>query len=314
MALLESIGDPAMTVGLSFVAFANWFNSGDFREILRWSQTAINLAAGNPVLGAGFGFGSPLAMALTFRGIARFWLGHDGWRQDFADAMTMARNSDPSSAGLVIGWQLTAVLYGVIRHDDSLLRQLEEAMERADEFGNGFARTGSHLGLGTALLYRDDIADRRRGLELLTRARDVELPAHAPSLIPVAQVRIAKEKVRSGECSEGISMMRRAVGELREANRLGWDVCHTADFVETLLERGGDDDLAEAQTEIERLADAQRRDPSAVLDITLLRLQALMARARRDDVGYQDLVYRYRTMAKSLDFDGHIASAEAMAQ
>ena len=28
MELLESIGDPALTLGLAFVAFANWFNSG----------------------------------------------------------------------------------------------------------------------------------------------------------------------------------------------------------------------------------------------------------------------------------------------
>ena len=109
-------------------------------------------------------------------------------------------------------------------------------------------------------------------------------------------------------------MMRQAIGELHRADRVGWDVCSTTVFVETLLERGTDNDLTEAQIEIDRLADAQRRNPSAVLDITLLRLQALMARASRDDAAYQDLVYRYRMMAKSLDFEGHIALAEAMSQ
>ena len=37
-ALLEAIGDPNLTVGLSFGAFANWFNSGEFGQIARWSQ------------------------------------------------------------------------------------------------------------------------------------------------------------------------------------------------------------------------------------------------------------------------------------
>ncbi len=82
MELLESVGDPALTVGLSFTAFANWFNSGHFTEILRWSQTVIDLAAGHPDLGGDFGVGSPLALSLAFRGIARFWLGRDGWRVD----------------------------------------------------------------------------------------------------------------------------------------------------------------------------------------------------------------------------------------
>ena len=51
---------------------------------------------------------------------------------------------------------------------------------------------------------------------------------------------------------------------------------------------------------------------SAVREITLLRLRALLARARGDDVAYRDLVNRYRAMAESLGFEGHIAWAEAM--
>jgi len=47
-------------------------------------------------------------------------------------------------------------------------------------------------------------------------------------------------------------------------------------------------------------------------DIWLLRLRALLARARGDDVAYRDLVGRYRAMAGSLGFEGHIAWAEAM--
>jgi predicted ATPase len=96
MALLESIGDPTLTIGLAFVAFINWFDSGEFGEILRWSQTVIDLADGDPAKGAGFGLGSPLAAAVAFRGVARWWLGRPGWRQDLHDAFAMARNSEPS--------------------------------------------------------------------------------------------------------------------------------------------------------------------------------------------------------------------------
>jgi hypothetical protein len=47
-------------------------------------------------------------------------------------------------------------------------------------------------------------------------------------------------------------------------------------------------------------------------DITLLRLRALMARARGNGVAYLDLAIRYRDMAKMLGYEGHIAWAEAM--
>ncbi len=55
-------------------------------------------------------------------------------------------------------------------------------------------------------------------------------------------------------------------------------------------------------------------DGSAVREITLLRLRALLARARGDDVAYRDLVNRYRAMAESLGYEGHIDWAEAMVE
>ena len=53
-------------------------------------------------------------------------------------------------------------------------------------------------------------------------------------------------------------------------------------------------------------------DGSAMREITLLRLRALLVRARGDDDAYRDLVRRYRAMAESLGFEGHIAWAGSM--
>ena len=49
-----------------------------------------------------------------------------------------------------------------------------------------------------------------------------------------------------------------------------------------------------------------------IRDIWLLRLRALLARAHGDDAAYRDFRDRYRDMAKTLGFEGHIAWAEAM--
>jgi hypothetical protein len=81
--------------------------------------------------------------------------------------------------------------------------------------------------------------------------------------------------------------------------------------VETLLERGAEDDLAEAQEEIDWLANSPA-DGSAVREITTLRLRALLSRARGDDGAYRDLVERYYAMAEALGFEGHIDWAAAM--
>ena len=47
-------------------------------------------------------------------------------------------------------------------------------------------------------------------------------------------------------------------------------------------------------------------------EIWLLRLRALMARALGDETAYRDYRDRYRDMARTLGFEGHIAWAEAM--
>jgi class 3 adenylate cyclase len=315
MALLESIGDPTLTIGLSFVAFVNWFNVGEFSEISRWSQTVIDLAGSDPAKGAGFGMGSPLAIALAFRALARWWLGRPRWLQDLHDALGMARNSDPTTFAFVVAWTYgVAIHYGVLRANESAMHAAEQTMQIADESSNDRALSGAQFTLGAILLHRDAAADRGRGLDLMVLARDKWLPKRVPSLVPVAEVLIAREWSKRGDRDAAIPTMRRVVDDLHKAGRLGWGVWAAGVLVETLLERGTEDDLSEAQKAFERLADLDAEQDSAILEITLLRLRALLARTRGDESAYGDLVSRYRAMAKSLAFEGHIAWAEAMVE
>ena len=82
--------------------------------------------------------------------------------------------------------------------------------------------------------------------------------------------------------------------------------------MEALLDRGTEGDVAEAQEAIDRVANLPADKGLVLRDITLLRLRALLARARGDDVAYRDLADRYRAMAESLGFEGHMAMAKAM--
>jgi hypothetical protein len=314
MALLESIGDPTPTMALAFVGFTNWFDAGEFGELLRWSQTVIDLAGGDPTKGAEFGIGSPLAVALAWRGVARWWLGRPGWRQDHHDAVAMARNSDPTTLAGVVGWTYgLKIQYGVLRADDSAVRASEEAMQTAEGASNDHALSLAKYTLGVALLNRDAAAHRHRGLKLMVQARDM-WRERVPFLVPVTEVWAARERARRGDRDAAIAVMRQAVDELHQAGRLGYGVWGTGVLVETLLDRGTQGDLAEAQEAIHRLAHLRADQGSAVREITLLRLRALLAWASGDDVTYRDLVSRYRDMAESLGYEGHIAWAEAMVE
>ncbi|CAM2767197.1 AAA family ATPase [Mycobacterium intermedium] len=311
-ALLESIGNHTLSVGLGFVAFINWFDVGEFGEILRWSQTVVGLAAGDPTRGAGFGLGSPLAIALAFRGVARWWLGLDGWRQDLLDALEMSRNSDPATVALVQAWTNgTGMVYGVFLPDESALHAMETAVQTCKATGNDFALASAEYSLGMMLVFSSATVDRQRGLEILVRER-ATLVERIPSLVPVTDLVTAPERIRRGERDIAIPVVRDTVAELYAAGRIGYALCGSSILVEALLERGANGDLDEAREAIDQLAAlAASHGDWAILNVTLLRLRALLARARGDD-DYQDLLGRHREIARSLGYEGHIAWATAM--
>ena len=99
---------------------------------------------------------------------------------------------------------------------------------------------------------------------------------------------------------------------VRAGQVLGWGLVTTDVLVETLLDRDTGGDAAEAKAAIECLADAPTDETFTLRDIFVLRLRALLARARGDNVAYAEFRDRYRDMAKAFGFEGHIGWAAAM--
>jgi hypothetical protein len=123
----------------------------------------------------------------------------------------------------------------------------------------------------------------------------------------------ARERVRRGDRDAAFPLMRAAVDHLyREGELLGWGIPATGVLVETLLDRGAERDVAEAEAAIERLAAASADEGLVMREIWLQRLRALLARAQGDVGAYTHFRDRYRDMARTLGLEGHIAWAEAM--
>ncbi len=131
--------------------------------------------------------------------------------------------------------------------------------------------------------------------------------------LPIVNVYLARERARRGDRDDAIPLMRAAVDHLfREGQLLAWGVPATGVLVETLLDRGTDGDVAEAEAAIERLAAAPADAGLVIREIWLLRSRTLLARAHGDDAAYAHFRDRYRDMARTLGFEGHTAWAEAM--
>jgi hypothetical protein len=309
--LLESIGDPTLTVGLSFAAIMARCENGEPVDMLRWSQTVIDLAEGEPTRG-NFIIGSPLAGALTWRGLARWWLGRPGWRDDFDHAVAMARATDPLSYTSVIAYKYApAIPLGVLVADGAALDEISEAMQIAERCGDDIALASVQLAMGLALVHRGR-PDRQRGLKLLQQVRDMALhDRFTLTEVPIVDVYRAQDIAERGDLDGALRQLRPALDDLFNT-RQTWCIPVTAMLVELLVGRGTQGDVAEAEAAINRLAALPTDDVWAARDITVLRLDALFARARGDETGYRDYRDRYRDMAKTLGFDGHIAWAEAM--
>ncbi len=315
IALLETIDDPTTTIGAATVLISVEYETGHMTEVLRWSQTVIEFVDGNSAQRSPTIPRSPLvALALVWRGIARWGLGRDGWREDLDDAVAMAPEADPITHPSVVSWKyFDAIPHGVLRADDIAVRELEGALQIAEASGEDTSVGNLKFTLGRVLAERDTPAERQRGLELLTEVRDMCLQLRFfRTHLPLVELCTARERARLGDREDAISAMRTALDDLFQKGQLVHGVWGTPIFVETLLDRAADGDLAEAEAAIDRLAAAPADDGLVIREVWLLRLRTLLARAQGDQTRYRDYRDRYRNMATSLGFEGHMKWAEAM--
>jgi hypothetical protein len=314
MALIESVGDPTLTVGLSIAAIYAKGESTELCDVLRWSQGVIDLANGDPSKGDLI-VGSPLALALTQRAFARYCLGRRRWRDGLRHGLAMARSADPMSYATVVAYvYFPGISLGVLRPDDSAVGEIEGALRIAERSADDLALALARWALGVALVNRQTAPQRDRGRKLLADVGEI-FPRRGHNLcdLPMVDVYLARERARRGDRDEAIPPMRATVDHLfREGQLLLWGAPATGVLVETLLDRGARSDVVEAEAAIERLADAPADDGLVIREIWLLRLRALMARAHGDTATYAHLRDRYRDMARTLGYEGHIAWAEAM--
>jgi class 3 adenylate cyclase len=313
MALVEAIADPDMTVGLSWIPTLVKTETGEWPDVLRWSERVIELADGDPTKGNVL-MGSPLAFAHGMRGVSRGGLGRSVAEvlPELPLAVAMARATDPTTLAIVIAfiYGLT-ICAGALLADDAALDLVEEALQIAERSADDFALGHARYALGLALMHRDSPAERDRGLEVLTELREMCLHGHwTLSEVPFIEAYIAGEQGRRGDLDGAITMLRAAVDALFDAGQFAWCILPTSMLVETLLARGGEDDLQEAHTAIERLAATPIHD---VVDreIYLLRLRALLAGARGDEAAQRNLSRQYGAMAIKLGRLGHMAMADS---
>jgi adenylate cyclase len=292
--------------------------AGEATEAYRLAQWSIDLVGSDPVKARTAMVGSPLAVSLLYRGLVGCSLGRPDWRNDMRSAIAMQRSVDAHGMALlalISNAYTTGMLTGALLADDDAIRETAEAVRIAEEGSDDVGLEIAHIAQGLVLSRRATAAERDVALELLRQTRDAQVRRRHLVYATMADIRIAELTAEAGEVQGAIERARSIVDRLFENGEMFVRGAATAALVESLL-RGGSDssdsDLLEAEAAIERLA-AVPTDPGFVLnEIWLLRLHALLARAHGDEAGYRDYWDRYRAMATSLGFEGHMKWAEAM--
>ena len=311
-ALIESIADPTLMVGLAVGTIGVRVITGEIQEVLRWSDIVIDLAHDDPAKGA-YVIGSPLAAAYATRSLARWSFALPGSRDDMERAVELARGADPWTRAAVMFFTFgAATACGVVAVDAAACREIDDALRMAESAGDDIGVIFTKYTKGLVLVH-GDAADRDRGLELLTEVRELTLEGRFYlSELPVVEFYAAREQARRGDVYDAISDMRTALDLLFDRGQFAWGVVTSAILVETLLDRGGGSDLAEAEAVTDRIAAATLEMATECLDLWLLRMRTLLADARGDESVYRDYRDRYRATATALGFEGHMQWAEEM--
>ena len=116
----------------------------------------------------------------------------------------MARSADPMSYATVVGsvyWP--GLPCGVLRPDDSAVREIEDALRMAERSGDDVALALARLTLGFALVHRQTDAERDRGQELLAEVSEVFVRrGHNLCDLPIVDVYLARARARRGDHGE----------------------------------------------------------------------------------------------------------------
>jgi adenylate cyclase len=312
--LLESIGDPSLTVAMMPISLATKYETGEMAELLRLAQWVIDLAEGDVTKGSEFG-GSPFPFATAYRCIARSCLGVAGWKDDARQSIEFYRTwtGDPNfRTGVMYASYTFAIPNGMLLPDATVVRDATETEAMAAQSGDDFALNVARTARGVILIHRDG-AEREAGLRLLSDIREASLNSgFSKNALTVAEMNIAADKARSGDLDGAIALSQKVVDDLLASGGCIWTAFAVAVYVEALLRRGGDSDVREAQVAVDRLAEVPT-DPGFVLnEIWLQQLRAQLAKAKGDQTAYRDYRDRYRKMAAELGFEGHMVWAEAM--
>jgi adenylate cyclase len=277
IALADASGDPALYLTVSGGVTYAFFCVGEYREAAAVCDRAIELADGDPRVGAGVVVGCPYAFCVTAKGVAGGNLGdlQEG-RRLVEQGMAIAREEGDLE---LVGWGYwwSAWQSHFLGEDDASVAHAGQAIEIAERIGDSYSRAWAWCWLGLAERGR---GEWRRAIEALDRS--VSLSHERRTAVEGQALRLAL----LGECYAGLGDADRAralgaeaVEVARTQGHVIWEAYANLALARILLAAGDLDEVEPTLTRALRLA---RRSRTKIFEPPIHVELAALARAGGD--------------------------------
>jgi class 3 adenylate cyclase len=134
--LVESIGDPTLTVALMCTAIVPKVATGDTGEVMRLASRVIELADGDVCKGDLF-LESPLSLATMARAAARLCRGESGWKHDIERGAAMGRDYAPVGYPMLLFCKYgLGIPSGALLADAGATQESADTVELAQRYGD----------------------------------------------------------------------------------------------------------------------------------------------------------------------------------
>jgi adenylate cyclase len=286
---------------LNSVAFAR-FADCEFGAALQVIDTILALPWEEPTI--------EIATADAVRGVIEMCLGdYEQGRRHLREGTDHARALPPVNYAQILTYWGTVAALGIYQPDD-LADDMQDALRRAESFGDIFGIIAAQWAYGTVLL-RTENASHDKAIDLLERAR-TGIQKHKVMTVVLATIGadLATHAARKGRQDEAIDELRASFSlHMKSGIRLLVG-CPGEALVKLLIDRGSIDDLTEAHRIVDQWQ--TRRPGIPALDLWWLKSRALLAKAEGNTDGYAELAWQYLALCEKLDALGRLNEARQM--
>jgi class 3 adenylate cyclase/tetratricopeptide (TPR) repeat protein len=212
VALAEESGDPALYLCVAAASYI-FFLRGEYREALAMCDRAIELADGDPGIGADITAECPLAQCLLQKGGVLCDLGRLDEARDLIDRG--GRMAAERGASETVGWSHNWGMWHAYHcgEPERAMAHAQQTVEIADHLGDGFSRTWSWVMVGLAATMQEDW---RQAIDAIDRAQAISSERHAAAdsegwwgiILGLAHLNLGDSERAVGLCRDAITLLR----------------------------------------------------------------------------------------------------------